>query len=400
MLIETLAKKGTTFQVADVEPAASPLSETPYAAALERLLESERLSKGEDYRPIEACTKHDRRLVDCVDHHPVVSALSSAYAQHRPISLSPDMIWLMICQGAAHHINANAEELRPRFVRHDGQIVLAVRRDDFVKTSPDNDWPSVFGDFSAQIRKHVGPAHDLFIASFSTTGPTEQAASEIVLMDAMRRYFHLLLMRCICGIPAITLEGEPADWRSIADRVEGFAPAGMDWWLSRLRPILRQFVAAAEGDVDRPFWQSIYRQFTPGEPCSASSGMGWINLFFPYLNDREGSATRRNPWLTGERDLEELLTPPDLPSRGRGLRRGNTQDLAAHRHPGYVFESHLPSGLAKAPFTWEDRDLSGRLLCKWDMEFLGGFVGVTQEPETLALRPEIGWAVREAVTAS
>jgi hypothetical protein len=29
------------------------------------------------------------------------------------------------------------------------------------------------------------------------------------------------------------------------------------------------------------------------------------------------------------------------------------------------------------------------------MEFLGGFVGVAQDPATLALRPEIGWAVRE-----
>jgi hypothetical protein len=30
------------------------------------------------------------------------------------------------------------------------------------------------------------------------------------------------------------------------------------------------------------------------------------------------------------------------------------------------------------------------------MEFLGGFVGVAQDPETLALCPGIGWAVREA----
>jgi hypothetical protein len=29
------------------------------------------------------------------------------------------------------------------------------------------------------------------------------------------------------------------------------------------------------------------------------------------------------------------------------------------------------------------------------MELLGGFVGVTQEAETLRLRPEIGWGVRE-----
>jgi len=30
------------------------------------------------------------------------------------------------------------------------------------------------------------------------------------------------------------------------------------------------------------------------------------------------------------------------------------------------------------------------------MEFLGGFVGISQDSQTLALRPEIGWAVLEA----
>jgi hypothetical protein len=29
------------------------------------------------------------------------------------------------------------------------------------------------------------------------------------------------------------------------------------------------------------------------------------------------------------------------------------------------------------------------------MEFLGGFVGVSQDKDTLTVKPEIGWAVRE-----
>jgi hypothetical protein len=52
--------------------------------------------------------------------------------------------------------------------------------------------------------------------------------------------------------------------------------------------------------------------------------------------------------------------------------------------------SDLPFGLSKAPFCWDYRDHS------FDMEFLGGFVGVSQDKDTLAVKPEIGWAVREA----
>jgi hypothetical protein len=395
MMIDVLAAGGTSFRVADVQQAVTPLRQVSSKEAIENLLEAERLTKGKDYRPIEACSRASRQLAADVNYHPLVAALSRAYAEHRPVSLSPDMIWLLICQGIAHHINANAEELRQHFVEHKGQPVLEVRRDDFRRGSPENPWPEVFGEFSAQIREHIGPKHDLFVASFSTTGPTEKAASEVVLLDAVQRYFHYLLIQFICGIPAITLEGIPADWQSIAERVEAFAPAGMEWWLSRLRPILRQFHAAAQGDVDRAFWRSIYRVYQPDEPCSASSAMGWINAFFPYLIDEEGLPTLRNPWLSGDQDLEELLAALHGPSRGK-VTRGMMERPPESYQRGYVYESCYPSGLAKAPFTWEVRDDLGNLWASWDMEFLGGFVGIAQDPTSLCLRPEIGWIVREA----
>ena len=80
---------------------------------------------------------------------------------------------------------------------------------------------------------------------------------------------------------------------------------------------------------------------------------------------------------------------------------GNDQeDLDRMLYPGEVtvwemhgfFASSFPGGLFKAPFRWQCLDQS------FDMEFLGGFVGVAQDQETLTLRPEIGWAVREATT--
>jgi hypothetical protein len=397
MTIETLSPGGTTFRVADVRPAGAPRRQVPYKEAIESLLEPERWCKGEAYRPIEAWTRPSGHLLADVHHHPLVTAVAWAYAEHRPLSLSPDMIWLLICQGVAHHINANAEELRGHFVRHQGKLTLTVRRDDFNKGSPDNPWPQVFHEFSARIREHIGATHDLFVASFSTTGPVEKAVSEIVLLEAMKRYFHYLLMTVICGIPAIRLEGTPADWDSIADRAEAFAPADMEWWLSRLRPILRQFRAAARGDVDRAFWQSIYRVYQPDEPCSASSAMGWINLFFPYLVDGQGLPTQQNPWLSGERDLDELLAPtPEKPRTAGAHRTDDYLTWREPRDPGYIHDGEYPSGLAKAPFTWEERDRQGNLRNRWDMEFLGGFVGVAQDSQSLCLRPEIGWVVREA----
>ena len=106
---------------------------------------------------------------------------------------------------------------------------------------------------------------------------------------------------------------------------------------------------------------------------------GWITAFFPYLKDHEtGNASVPMCELFAYRgDLDSMLYPGEKPKRGRAT--GPTIQL-------------LPGGLSKAPFRWDYLDRS------FDMEFLGGFVGVAQDQETLTLRPEIGWAVREAPT--
>ena len=46
------------------------------------------------------------------------AAVHIAFSQHRPLSLSPDDIWLVIVQGFSHHVAENAQMLRNRLVRH------------------------------------------------------------------------------------------------------------------------------------------------------------------------------------------------------------------------------------------------------------------------------------------
>jgi hypothetical protein len=356
---------------------------------------------------------------------------------HRRLCLSPDIIWLLICQGVANHINANAEELRSRFVSHEGKIQISVRRDDFVKGSPENPWTEAIEELTKQVSEHIGSAFDLFQPTFTTTGPVEKAAAAVVLLDAMKSYFDYD-METECGIPAITLEGTPEDWQTVADRVEQFNSLDLRWWLKPLRAILRQFVAASQGEIDRPFWQAFYKyQDESGGPVIT----GWISALFPYLKDgRTALATMRNRWLTpkaqrhwegeiGESDNEiqdiefnwedekikprriipstqEDMTDPDLDDdfddddddeiviRGwlrptpRGKPNHQGYYVGAGWGPGLA---DLPFGISRAPFCWHYRKQS------FDMQFLGGFVGVRQNKETLAVKPEIGWAVREAL---
>jgi hypothetical protein len=402
---------GTTFEVSRVSRATEPLPEVPYLQAVGSLLgepfrhEKQRLrdhlrwcerapdaaggerdvyakqlrqrqalfeaEEAAATRPFEACSRYHGRLVDGVRAHPVIAALHRAFTQHRRLCLSPDMVWLLLCQGAAQHINLHAEGLRSRLVRHQGRARIVVRRDDFVKGSPENPWGEVVGEFSARIREHDGPVHDLFVPRFSTTGPAERVASEIVLLDAVKCYFRYVL-QTLCGIPAMTLEGTAEDWEELAERTREFAGFDLEWWLTPLEPILQEFAAAARGRVRRPFWESIYKF---GNFSGGGAVTGWIAAFFPYFKDGGGAATVQNPWLAaGGEKLRALLA---------GEWDQQRFDLGGPS-PG-----DFPGGLARAPFVREYLGTS------FDMELLGGFVGVAQDPAVLALRPEVGWAIRE-----
>lgn len=337
-------------ELGQVRPAEAALPEEAYKSAVESLLT----------KPVEACSRYHGRLVAGVRFHPVVAAIHLAFNDHRPLVLSPDIFWLLMAQGFANHVNANAEELRPRFVKHPGKVVIAVRRDDFCKGSPENPWPEVFDEFTGQIREHLGAAtHDLLLPAFSTTGVVERAAAQVALLDAMRSFFSYEC-RTLCGIPQIVLEGTADDWDKLAERSRALGRFGLEWWTRTVAPILDEFVAAAHGKVNLEFWQSIYK-------LDGGSGgpyiTGWITAFFPYLKNWEtGRATTRN---------------------------------SGHTNAGKEFQGHglttdaFPVGLAAAPFLWKYLGHS------YEMEFLGGFVGVSQDRETLRLRPEIGWAVRD-----
>jgi hypothetical protein len=248
-------------------------------------------------------------------------------------------------------------------VNYQGKKLIVVRRDEFIKGELNNPWEQVFPEFTKEIKANVGAElHDLVIASFSTTGNIEKAAFEITLMDAMKNYFEYGMISQ-CGIPSITLEGTPEDWRLIVSEAKQLRQYELAWWIDELIPILEQFSDAAQGKVDETFWNGIFK-FIP--PQGFSGGVpyinGWIIKFFPYLTSLEVKI-RKNPFLNQTSD----------------------------KQTGLEFED-FSGGLSKANFQWQYFETP------YDMEFFAGFVGVSQDPKTKTLRPEIGWAVRDKAT--
>lgn len=373
--MRTGTHKGFTFAVDDVAPATERLAEGDGAIETivgQPLLVSSRTRPLVDTPAVrEALTRGE---------HGLLVAVHTAFSDHRPLVLSPDAIWLTLAQGFALHVREHADALRDRYVRHAGRKTLRVDTLDFTSVAA---WETHLAAFHAGLAAELGKGvTELVSRPFSTTGPTEQAVSRVVLMDAFQRYFDYELY-CICGIPEITLRGTPDDWRDVRARVRALADHDLGWWVAELEPLCDQWVATAEGRPDREFWQSIYK---PEATYGTRLVTGWLIRLFPYLS--EGERFVRNEFRRAERVPEG---PLDFHERFRRWKaRGQpTAPQADWSHAG-ISTARIPGGLSRA--TVRLREGSGD---RW-LDVVAGFVGVGQVEGELAIEPRLEWAVCEA----
>ena len=289
------------------------------------------------------------------------NCMVEAYAGHYSVILSPDAIWTLISQGFCHHISLNTEKLKDKIVNHEGKMEISVISE-YDLYSPLMDWDTLLNGFDIQIAENTkGNIADIMRADFSTTGNTERITSQVTLMSAVKSYFDFAAIHTICGIPTITIEGTPDDWRKIIKKVESLRDYDLGWWVDDLKPILQEFVNASEGNVNKDFWQNIVKKDRPesmknGAGCGVKDATkfdGWFLKFMPF--DKDGRT-------------------PDAVVYGRN-------DM-------------LPS-VVSAPFTYIVKDATGNIISKTPMEIMSGFVGIDVNENTYTMRPYIGWMVSE-----
>ncbi|RSM78679.1 DUF4419 domain-containing protein [Kibdelosporangium aridum] len=329
-----------TFPVDDVTPATEPLPTQPLSG-----LYPDALAIGGDPA---------RRVVVPDGVHPLLSAVARAFAEHRPLVLSPDAVWLTIAQGVAQHVRLHAEELRPLLVNHAGRKRIAVQWDGPMPEDAAS-WQFLVEAFSKQV------GAEIFECDFTTSTSIEQTASRVVMLDAYSPYFSMWLVG-VCGIPSITLTGTVEDWRKIRDRVDHLEKLGLEKWCRSLRPIADQFVRAASGTVDPEFWKRIYN---PADAYGGDVINGWIARFYPYVGSN-GTYDRPNPLL----DLP-ISEPKNDSTKQRGIRSDN-----------------VPAVLSKVVIHVQDLDNHAVALH-------AGLVGVAQDND-FALRPIAGWHLTRA----
>jgi len=330
--------------------------------------------------------EESRSLVAQAHPHGFIAAATAAFANHYPLALRPQHFWLMVLQATAVHVEQNAEEVRAKWVAHEGKKALLVRCDEF-RLNEKNNWASVVDGkpdcFSSQIDCNVveGLAAELS-PGFSDTSDVENIALKMTVMDITKSFSSFKCMT-MCGFPSVIMEGSADDWRLLRRNAELLIrnrcqDEFSDKWCAALLPLLDVLVSeyqkgvTGDGRPDEQFWNSMCKRGGTSGSGSRTWFNGWINIFFPYILDHP------NPYMV------PYSAESGYVKEGRNGGRYGMRAPADVQGPDCA---DFPKGLSAAPVVWNYFGKEVKL------KFKAGFVGAEQDQATQVVRPVVGWLV-------
>lgn len=292
----------------------------------------------------------DRQIVGEYGYNPFFFGLCEAYANHRPVVLSPDVIWVLISQGFANHINSNSGQFRNQIVDFDDRKELKIE----VGSEPEKtDWYNVFESFYSRLSHDVKDnLAETLLCDFSTSTNVDRLVSQATIMETVESYYDFIVIYIVCGIPSITLEGTVEDWERVKEKTLALEKYDLGWWTDRLVPILDEFIAASKGNANIAFWKEMVHITEPGSCGNPRVIDGWITDLYPYDCD------------------------------GKRMNGGKITDT-----------DKLPGEISKVRIrTAYNNGLS--LESGPDVEVWVGIFGLEQNEENFAIKPVTGWLAR------
>ena len=292
------------------------------------------------------------------DHftHPVYLGYLDAYRNHRPITISPDIIWTLIVQGFSYHVKKHAEELRSKFVNFNGKKEIIIKNLNInICNATAEEWSLLVQDAINQIKECIGgKIVDILTPTFSTTTPVSSVVGQISIMSSFKNYFKYSLFCGGCGLPYVILEGSLEDWILIKTKMESLKEYKLEHWIQRLTPIINEIIETKKGNINKDFWLKMIKFKDNNGEYMAGYVDGWFTNFFLY--SKKGFEVSP-PFNEITSLCDEILRVP--------------------------FELHIVS------------ETNPTVVKKLKCEFMVGFVGIAQDETNKSIKPEIGWLVRE-----
>ena len=289
----------------------------------------------------------------------LISGLIEAYKNHYPITVTPDMIWILILQGYSRFMEKYSELVRERYVNFEGKKNINLNRTGiFPEEASKEVWEGIIKECIEKIGTNIGKETLSNLESdFSTTNPVALATSQVSIMSAMKQYFTYSVLMGGCGISSITLEGSVEDWEKIKSKLEFLKNKALGWWTKHLIPIIEKIIKtkATYNENNQlseeliEFWKDMIRIKGKGDAYDPHMINGWIIKFIPNLTE-----ARPNVY-------DELL------------------------------ETQVPDQIISCPLELIVLNLDGTK-SHYQCDLASGFYGMIQDQQSFNVRPVIGYA--------
>ena len=315
---------------------------------------------------------NEPKYISNLEGHPILKGYYQSYVNHMPVSINPDILWMLIVQGFSRHIDQNAEKLRNKFVDFDGKKELTVDGDELtIEEITKEGWERTFKEFVEKIKENAGESMiKLITPSFSTTTPTIQVSSQIAIMSCFKNYFKFIRLWGGCGFPYINLEGTLNDYEELKRKVEKLMGYDIDDWVKELIIIIKKIVETKKGKIDIDFWKNMIineEAMEPrgsGELTKVNNIDGWLLNFYPYY--KIDDSFERCEKLKRRKDFNKPIDVEHL--------------------------KYLPEEFIGVPLTM----LHKITLKETELSVKTGFLGMIQEKNGL-IKPEIGWFISNKI---
>ena len=290
----------------------------------------------------------------------LIQGLVLAYKNHYPITITPDMIWILVLQGFSRFMEKYDNLVRERFVNFKGKKDLKIERLQYSPSTATKEvWDGIIKEFVEKIGQHVGQETiDNLECNFSTTSQVAQVTSQVAIMSAMKQYFTYRVLMAGCGISSITLEGSIQDWEKIKSKLEFLSTKALKWWTKHLIPIIDNIIATkkyynSKGKLNKElveFWKGMIKLKGKGDLYEPHIINGWIVKFIPNL-------TKEKPEVYEE-----------------------------------IYETMVPDQIISCPMELTWLSMFGTKV-EYKCSLFSGFYGMVQDKKTFNVRPVIGYAI-------
>ena len=290
----------------------------------------------------------------------LIQGLILAYKNHFPITVSPDMIWILILQGYSRFMDKFPELVREKYVNFEGQKTLFINRYGLpVNKATEKDWDGIIDECVEQIGEYTGEEIISNLQSdFTTTNAATLLASQASIMSAMKHYFKYEVAMGGCGISYINLEGTLEDWKKIKSKLEFLSNFGLKWWTKHLIQIIENIIKTKKfydknKKIDSElvnFWKTMIRIKDKNDEYEPDIINGWIIKFIPDLSE----------------NIPKLFDE--------------------------IFARDVEDEIISCPLKIIE-DMSNGLKTIYNCDIASGFFGMTQDKKTLSVKPVIGYTI-------